>query len=365
MNNEKNILQILDQSACLRKSQLLGYLNHSLYPEELRAVELHLSSCALCSDALEGMEMVQNAEQLINSIQLPVLPAVVIPEKTPEKEPIVKVAEPAPSHPKGRHAKASLPKEQPVIEQKNIQPNKINILKPLGIAAALLIGGGAIWYYQKEKKDEQPNIALVTAADTLTPQPAAAPAMANAQKVDSAALLSAQKKRDSVYLAVKKAERLKARKDSLQLLAQNKAGDTAPGNVAADKAPSMVAAMAKESPAVASNDDAKPMARQAMKEEKAAAKPSKEEADAPASDFEMGMQKYRENNFASALLYFKTAESDNKNPKHWDAVYYAGMCNKSLNKKRKAIKYFQQIVDAKAPQAKAAQKQLDNLKGDD
>jgi hypothetical protein len=40
------------------------------------------------------------------------------------------------------------------------------------------------------------------------------------------------------------------------------------------------------------------------------------------------------------------------------------MCNKSLDRKRKAIKYFERVVAAKAPQAKAAQKQLDDLKKD-
>src|SRR6202012_4469572 len=146
MSNEKNILQVLDQSACLRKGQLLGYLNKSLYPEELRVVELHLSSCALCSEALEGMETVKNAKQLIASIKLPVLPAVIIPEKVIEKKelPSVKVAEPAAmSHPKGRHAKTSLPSEKNVPETKPVS-KKTNWVRPLGIAAALLIGGGAL-----------------------------------------------------------------------------------------------------------------------------------------------------------------------------------------------------------------------------
>ncbi len=364
MNNDKNILQILDQSACLRKSQLLGYLNKSLYPEELRAVELHLSSCALCSDALEGMETVQNAEQLIASIQLPVLPAIVIPEKIVEKKepPAVKVAEPVSmSHPKGRHAKTSLPSEKAIPEVKLVK-KKANWGRPLGIAAALLIGGAALWYFEIGRNNRDTLLVSNESTDTnVAHQNAmAAPATTMAAN-DSAEKILIQKRKDSTYLAVKKAERLKAHKDSMlsvaTLAASNR--DSVSKGSAADKT-NMVAMKEAASPVA---DEAPKMsaAKQAMVADQQVAAKKKDESAAPSSDYEMGMQKYKENNFASALLYFKTAESDEGNPKHWEAVYYSGMCNKSLNKKRKAVKLFERVVEAKAPLAKAAQKQLDNL----
>lgn len=366
MNNDKNILQILDQSACLRKSQLLGYLNHSLYPEELRVVELHLNSCALCSDALEGMETIQNADQFISSIILPALPAIVIPEKPVEKKevPAAKAAEPtALNHPKGRHAKATVPASVVTFENDNNNRQKrSNWLRPLGIAAGLLIVGATIWYFQFGKHKAEANIALNEARDSVTQAQASNAKRGGATLVNSDSInkLAAQKKKDSVYLAQRKAEKLLAQKDSMRLLAAKKA-DTINSNQGREP----VVAALKESPraAMSSSSDAVNAKEQEVAAEQPALAKKKEDSKVPASDFELGMQQYRDNNFASALLYFKTAESDEKNAKHWEAVYYSGMCNKSLNKKRKAVKYFERIVAAKAPQAKAAQKQLDNLKG--
>lgn len=360
MSNDKNILQILDQSACLRKGQLLGYLNKSLYPEELRAVELHLSSCALCSDALEGMETIQHAEQLIASIQLPVLPAVVIPEKIAEKKeapPLKVAATEVMSHPKGRHAKSTLPSEKNIQEITPAKQKK-NWGRPIGIAAALLIGGAVLWYFEIGKNKPENFVVSNEKTDTLVPSPKVESAPTTVAINDSLQKLLIQKRKDSAFIAQKKADRLRQQNDSIALLATT-ISDSSPAK--SDK-PATIAAL-KESPSVASNDAPKPSAKQAMVADQNQGK-KLEASKAPASDFELGMQKYQENNFASALLYFKTAESDEKNPKHWEAVYYSGMCNKSLNKKRKAIKYFQQVIDAKAPQAKAAQKQLDNLKED-
>jgi hypothetical protein len=370
MDNEKNILQILDQSACLRKGQLLGYLNHSLYPEELRVVELHLSSCALCSDALDGMETVKNAEQLIASIVLPVLPAVILPEKVAEKKEApaaIKVAEPVVvmSHPKGRHAKTSIPAAANPNDNTVVRKKKSNWLIPVGIAAALVIGFVALWNF--EFNDKTPDTLLASNNNDTIESPKSK--LSNDQvitstPVDSTAVIAARKIQDSTSIARKKSERLKAAKDSL-LLAASPKSDTVSNNPE-NKTAGLVAA---KDNAENNADETKPAAapkkvtasKQAMVSEEAMAK-KKEDAKATASDFELGMLKYKENNFASALLYFKTAESDKKNSKHWEAIYYSGMCNKSLNKKRKAIKYFEQVVEAKAPQAKAAQRQLDNLK---
>ncbi|RYG44656.1 MAG: hypothetical protein EOO01_19100, partial [Chitinophagaceae bacterium] len=145
MNTDDKLLQILENSACLSKGQLTGYLKHTLYPEELRAVELHLSSCALCNDALEGLEMQQDVDKLIASMTPPVLPALPPKEKPKEKKeaPIAaKVEKPAPVMSPAAAPKADTDKKEPVVAA--FRP-KQRWGRPIGIAAALLIGCAALW----------------------------------------------------------------------------------------------------------------------------------------------------------------------------------------------------------------------------
>jgi hypothetical protein len=52
MSNLNNIFQ---HSHCLRKEQLLGYVNQTLEKEDISIVENHISDCDICSDALDGL----------------------------------------------------------------------------------------------------------------------------------------------------------------------------------------------------------------------------------------------------------------------------------------------------------------------
>lgn len=51
-----------DGKECLSEKQLLSYINNELSPAEKRQVELHLTDCELCSDALEGIRLLKNKE---------------------------------------------------------------------------------------------------------------------------------------------------------------------------------------------------------------------------------------------------------------------------------------------------------------
>lgn len=357
-NDDHKILQILDQSACLSKSQLTGYLNRSLYPEELRAVELHLAGCPLCNDALEGFEAVRNAENLIASMAPPALPAIILPEKPVEK----KEPEPQPAYiPSRKHSRTKVNEESVIQERNRINSNPQGIwLKTIGVAAALIIGFGLIWYFELGSKVKMDNFSdnLPANADSVQHRADTVHAQGLASlQADSLKIIAEKRAKDSVYQAALKAEKLKAQKDSLaNMIAVNKA-DTVMANTAKQ---TMVAVNEKEQP----DTQGQPVSakKQSFASDAVAMAPKKkEESKTAKSDFELGMEQYKQNNFASALLYFKTAESDNKDPKHWEAVYLSGMCNKSLDRKKKAIKYFERVVAAKAPQAKAAQKQLDNL----
>jgi TolA-binding protein len=50
-------------TGCISEQQLLSYINNNLSPSEKRQVELHLTDCELCSDALEGLRLLQGDDR--------------------------------------------------------------------------------------------------------------------------------------------------------------------------------------------------------------------------------------------------------------------------------------------------------------
>jgi hypothetical protein len=364
MNTDDRLLQILENSSCLSKGQMTGYLKHTLYPEELRAVELHLSSCALCNDALEGMETQQDVDKLIASMVPPVLPAAA-KEKPKEKkeipvtakhektETVVPLAKNATQH-------TTEPDHKNDIHTNPFRPRR-NWARPIGIAATLALICGALWYFKFNKDNSERQIAGHINQPTYNTTPAGTDSeqqtvmqTVSPDQQDSLRKIAEKKHSDSIYLARKEEQKLKAKADSASP-ALAAIGDSGKSTTA------------ENTPVAASRAaEADEPAQSEVAVKKVAAAPAisraKEEAKDEPSDFELGLQKYKQKNYASALLYFKSAESDKGDPKHWDAVYYSGLCNKLLNKDRKARKLFERIVDAGAPQKKSAQKQLDDMK---
>ena len=85
----------LDPNTCPDQAMLLDYLRGGLDRESTRALELHLASCPLCSDAAEGLAMMNNPAALDNILA-----------DTREKlfgatEPVTLKAEKSPSKKKG------------------------------------------------------------------------------------------------------------------------------------------------------------------------------------------------------------------------------------------------------------------------
>ncbi|MFA6058880.1 MAG: hypothetical protein WC756_11830 [Taibaiella sp.] len=365
MNTDDRLLQILENSSCLSKGQLTGYLKHTLYPEELRAVELHLSSCALCNDALEGMETQLDIDSLLASMVPPVLPNTTPKEKPKEKKE-------APVAAKPEKTETVIPLAKTTAQHTTEQDNKNDVhtnpfrprkrwARPIGIAAALVLACGALWYFKFNKENSERQIAehinqpSYAEPATDSERPIAMQAVAPGQQ-DSLNKVGEKKHSDSIYLAKREEQKLKAIKDSTShALAAN--GDSGKGKIAAENQQSIAASKTTEA-------DEKEQPEIAMKKVAAVpavSKPKEESKDEP-SDFELGMQKYKQKNYASALLYFKSVESDKGDPKHWEAVYYSGVCNRLLKKDRKARKLFERVIDAGAPLKKAAQKQLDDMK---
>ena len=48
------LIHIFDNSACLTRKQLRDYISCKMIDEEAHATEVHLISCKLCSEAVEG-----------------------------------------------------------------------------------------------------------------------------------------------------------------------------------------------------------------------------------------------------------------------------------------------------------------------
>lgn len=372
MNADERILQIMANSACLSKGQLLGYVKHTLYPEELRVVELHLSSCALCNEALEGIGLMQEADKMLTGMTPPPLPAVAPKEKAREKRETsaAHAAEEKvqPLKPAGRteSAAGASPSQQWMM------PRKPGLAKPMGIAAAVVLAAGAFWFFLNRQNDatNEPVLAdaRIAPADTHAPAASAAPSAPAVPGEDAALALrkKQQHQRDSL-LALRKAAAMRA--DTLTLASRQAAAAKMPA--ATEKPADMsrttaeTAEVAGEQVAASKPPAAAPPAAKAKQEARSQDEGSREKEKPAASDFDLGMQQYRQKNYASALLYFKSAESDKSDPKHWDAVYYSALCNRNLNKDRRARKLLERIVESGAPQKKAAQKQLDDMEKKD
>lgn len=73
--------KLFSPTDCLSEQTMFDYIDHKLSPKEQHRVELHLLSCELCSDAMEGLRMVQN-RKLIRSINEEVSERMALPVVT-------------------------------------------------------------------------------------------------------------------------------------------------------------------------------------------------------------------------------------------------------------------------------------------
>jgi hypothetical protein len=57
---EETTYRHLPADPCLTQEQMLGYLDGTLTPAEQHACEVHMADCDMCSDALEGLQLVKD-----------------------------------------------------------------------------------------------------------------------------------------------------------------------------------------------------------------------------------------------------------------------------------------------------------------
>src|SRR5665213_59090 len=55
---------IFSDSECISEETMVAYIENKLTSQERRIVELHLASCELCSDALEGLSLVKDKDKI-------------------------------------------------------------------------------------------------------------------------------------------------------------------------------------------------------------------------------------------------------------------------------------------------------------
>jgi len=366
MNSDERILRILETSACLRQSQLLAYINGSLFPEELRVVELHLSECDLCTDALEGLSSITEKEAFINSLTAPV------PAENPPSE--KKHTPPVPPEPiykrtdsKGQpHAEKASPSKIHTAPR----PRNYSWLGGIGIAALLILGGTLLWQFEVNHKKTEMPLAVNQPEKESYVKDSETPAAgdnrdATTGKQAGKTVPSRPDTASSVAAAVPGKP---ADNTMLQPTGNNMPGktDTPAAGTQTAKAEKAIAPVTENAgmAAMAEKETAsqRPQAQLAAIPPKTAdVRTDKKQAKGEFSDVETGISLFRKKQYGSALLYLRAAEENDMDPRHWDAVYYAALCNKYIGKTGKARRLFKRIIKADAPQKSAAEKQLDDL----
>jgi hypothetical protein len=128
MSNEE-LKHIFENSTCLTKKQMVSYVSGNMTIEEARAVETHLNSCALCSDAVDGMQ--EQQEKALNTINADFLQHHLA------------------STGKSINLTATTSGQQVGVKKKNTQ----NLLRTVSLAAGLLLLVVSIWYTRMLQED--------------------------------------------------------------------------------------------------------------------------------------------------------------------------------------------------------------------
>lgn len=400
MGKEDYLLQLLADSVCLKQDQLSGYLNHTLIPEEQRVVEVHLACCPLCREALEGAEKNAGYKDWVAALKLPDLPVRKNEFKKHTDE------EPANGSSGTNSTKKSI--TLPVIPKGSFNahtgytashPKNLSWLGALGILLLLSIGGFLLWQYKSTLhwsslfynsiKSESRSLfsdSLFKQSDSVTvkKEPAVLPAkkavpatISSSIAVDSAALKDSTAAtpvtNEEVTNAVppvnpakgKEANPPKTLADTRRQPTEHKLKKEEPSSnkIATSKTnPPKAAPQAVKQLSPANPPDRDTKAIVSSNHTTTPPTPPPAQASFNNSDYGTGFQLYQQKQYASALLYLRTAAEDPQNPNHWQAVYYSGICNLEMGKKARARRLLKKVDNANIPGlAKKAREKLNSL----
>ena len=147
------LIHIFDNSTCLTKKQMRDYVGGKMTNEEAHAVEVHLNSCPLCSDAVEGLfEQQEGGLAIMHELNTDFLK-----DHFGLSNPQVHLNSMAATQSVRKH----VPREK--------KPAKTTVLswRSTSLAAGLLLLAGLIWFYRVDHRAPEP-IAKVT--DNLSKQ---------------------------------------------------------------------------------------------------------------------------------------------------------------------------------------------------
>lgn len=362
---DRRLLQILDNTACLSKTQLEGYIHNNLQPEELYAVEMHLIECPICNDAVEGFIKEGNINML--SSQLP--PSLKLPPHKKEK----KVAEVkniiSTGHSNttgGNHTSKQYDERKPA--------KPYNLLKPVSIAAVLILGFILLWHYQLSKP--APDKTIAARMDNEAGDPAGGnPASPAAQSLPAPNEPATALQKDTAKTIIDKRADTASPADAQNIAATTAAPASVAANPAKDGNTASDADAASKKNSAAKKEESRSATAPGDSDNISAAgehvtgasadatdkKPKAKADNAPQTDYEKGLSLYQQQDYGSAILYFRTVMKDDNDPKLYNAMYYCAMSYKSMGNRRKAVKLFKELIKADAPQKSAAQKQLDAM----
>lgn len=130
MSNEQ-LKHIFDNSTCLTKKQMRSYVTGSMTNEEAHAVEVHLNSCPMCSDAIDGLF----AQEEVGLVGLSEVNSDFLKDHFGKVNPHIHLNSITATH--SRHIHLNRKKE------------KVHHLwRTASIAAGLLLLVGMLWYYR-------------------------------------------------------------------------------------------------------------------------------------------------------------------------------------------------------------------------
>lgn len=321
----KQYQSLFDRSACLRKRQMFALIEGKLFPEEMKAVEIHLASCNLCRQAFMGLKLFKTPlEQALLQVNEPSFPDVEINEQ-------IVYSAPSPI------LKAQIRKPVRRKPKKSIQwSSSLTMI-------VLLIVGGYIIYEFEYKKDQSIQFPTQRKIPLKISEPFIQKSAVDQENLISSSMVQTlPKEEEKASIMEDHSEVVQAAPLASSSIHESNVQQAEP-KVVSSPTPPLEVTMNKESnhktpaPTVEKEKET-PIAPIVVEEEKVAV--SKENG--PKSlDFNHALAAYEQKNYGTALLYLQNILKDSSHPQYLDALYYAALSQKGLGKSTAA----QQLVN--------------------
>ena len=376
MNNNERILHILDQSTCLTRRQMKDYLAGNMLPEEVHAAEMHISSCPLCSMALDGFEA--HSEEALEAIAS--LNSGFLKDHFDAITPKIHLNSLAPAA---------------TFDSRTRKKKKsISLLQVTGIAAALLVGFGTLWFMDHRNHANETNAIAVKTEASKTPTTDVVPPV-HTEREEMMHKATTDKSATGNAIVAEKPIAKKDPEPTSDLEAQPVIGSAAPPAAAASEQNIAAAPVMKAVPRMkekaaderaakdttfntrafntssrneyaASDGYSRTESKDAYKptglKMSAAAAPGKSDDAKAMSANEDHLQKgddlLSQNKYGAALTHYNKELNSADRGHHAQAAIGAAQCYAKLGNKRKAISLLQEVIDQESGQQRRRAKRL-------